>query len=200
MIRSKKIKFIGVLCVTFLAGILFIAMLGIAFWGVGKDNSLAGTNVERDRSIFPVRIRIPKLGIDAPIEEVGITGSGEMAVPSTYEAVGWYVYGAIPGEKGNSVLAGHLDTALGRPAVFWELKKISLGDNFFVEKNNGIMDEFVVVRMEEFDYQADVAVRNEIFGPNNDESKIYLITCTGRWIREARSYDKRLVVTAVPKI
>ena len=35
------------------------------------------------------------------------------------EDVGWYELGARPGEAGNGVIAGHLDTDRGAPAAFF---------------------------------------------------------------------------------
>src|SRR5215218_8830716 len=38
----------------------------------------------------PVRIRLPALGVDAPVAPVGIDDQGQMAVPLDVATVGWY--------------------------------------------------------------------------------------------------------------
>src|SRR3989338_4745845 len=52
----------------------------------------------------PLRIQIPSLGIDAKVQEVGITKTYSMGVPSNFQDVGWYKYGPVPGHVGSAVI------------------------------------------------------------------------------------------------
>ena len=63
------------------------------------------------------RLRIPDIGVDAPIDAVGLTPHGDLATPADVSHVGWYRAGSLPGAPGSSVIDGHLDWYSG-PAVF----------------------------------------------------------------------------------
>src|SRR6185437_12791823 len=49
---------------------------------------------------LPVRVRIPRIGVDAPIETVGLEANGTMGTPQSFSDVGWYGYGPTPGQAG----------------------------------------------------------------------------------------------------
>ncbi len=140
---------------------------------------------------LPVRLRIPSLKIDAPIMGVGLTRTGDMDVPRSGSQVGWYALGARPGEAGNAVIAGHLDTALGTPAVFWNLNDLSEKDDVFVLDDFGHEYHFQVVKS--VVYNAREAPLQQIFGASIAKN-LQLITCNGAWQADEKSYDKRLVV------
>ncbi|HAS13191.1 MAG TPA: hypothetical protein DCS55_22175, partial [Acidimicrobiaceae bacterium] len=53
-------------------------------------------------------LSLPVIGVDgAPVEPVGVEPNGEMEIPPA-EEVGWYRFGAAPGESGSAVLAAHI--------------------------------------------------------------------------------------------
>ena len=58
----------------------------------------------------PVRVRLPALGVDAPVTPVGVDDRGRMDVPFDIRTVGWYRFGPGPGATtGSAVLSGHVD-------------------------------------------------------------------------------------------
>ena len=61
----------------------------------------------------PVRLEIPAIQVDAFIELVGLTPQDAMDVPKGWMNAGWYHKGFRPGEAGNAVIAGHLDSSTG---------------------------------------------------------------------------------------
>ena len=69
------------------------------------------------------RIVIPRIGIDVPVVDVGVTASGEMETAAF--AVGRLSFTPQAGEDGNVVLAGH-DDILGE--VFRRLPELREGD------------------------------------------------------------------------
>ncbi len=138
----------------------------------------------------PLRLRIPAHGIDAPVEPVGLTERGNMDIPQSAFSVGWYEHGFVPGDTGNAVLAGHRDTALGTPGIFWALSGMQPGEIIVVETENGPL-KFRVTRTEAFPY--DRAPMQEIFGAASGRY-LNLITCIGQWNRQ--TYDRRLVIFA----
>lgn len=140
---------------------------------------------------FPSRLHIPKIDIDAKVQHVGVTRSGNMAAPNNFTDVGWYKYGTAPGLQGSAVIAGHVDNALGTPAVFYELKELEINDDIFVVRADGKKLHYKVIDKEVYEY--DKSPTKKIF---NDTSGKYLnlITCQGEWVPEAKSARYRLVV------
>src|SRR5438034_2954324 len=61
----------------------------------------------------PTRMTIPKLGVDAVVEAVGVAADGTMAVPSSPDRVAWYQPGVRPGDAGDALFDGHLDWGTG---------------------------------------------------------------------------------------
>lgn len=135
-------------------------------------------------------LSIPSIGVDAQIQAVGRAQSGNMAVPTNFADVGWYRHGPLPGESGNAVIAGHLDTGRGKPAVFYNLKDLRVGESVFVVKG-GERLEFKVREIALVDYYNPPL--EKIFGPS-DSPQLNIITCDGTWIPEQKTYDQRLVV------
>src|SRR5690606_31050988 len=60
----------------------------------------------------PVRVKVPRIGIDAEIIPVGLNERRELVVPSLDKPhlTGWYELGPSPGEVGNAVVVGHVDS------------------------------------------------------------------------------------------
>lgn len=141
----------------------------------------------------PVRLLIPAIGVNAPIEAVGVTSAGELAIPTQnpWEHVGWYKSGPRPGERGSSVIDGHLNRPGGYPAVFWRLRDLHVGDQVMAIDVSGKTFRFRVIRTALYSPQ-DAPIQ-EIFG---DESGTYLnlITCAGDWIPSQHQTNLRLVI------
>lgn len=140
---------------------------------------------------LPDKLLIPKLGIEASVQHLGVTKTGNMAAPNNLTDVSWYELGTTPGKVGSAVMAGHVDNALSLPAIFYELPKLEIGDDVYVVDGDGKKLHFRVRQKELYRYDQAPAVR--IF---NDATGIYLnlITCQGEWVPAARSAENRLVV------
>ncbi|MGO4343920.1 class F sortase [Paenibacillus sp. MCAF9] len=142
--------------------------------------------------IVPAKLSIPALEIDAIIDPVSITENGQMDVPSSTKRVGLLSNGILPGMVGNSVIDGHVDSHTG-PAVFYRLKNIKLGDLISIRSKEDCTIDFIVESIEIF--KTSEAPLSKIFGPA-DESRLNLITCTGKFNRKNQEYLERLVVFA----
>jgi len=155
-----------------------------------ENTSLAfDSNIQFD---IPVRLKIPKIDVDANINPMGITQDGAMEAPVGGKDVGWYKYGAFPGEEGTAVIAGHFGRwKNGDGSVFDRLSSLNEGDIFYVEDKNGITISFKVREIRNFDPEADSA---EVFSSTDGKSHLNLITCQGAWNKETKSYPARLVV------
>ena len=142
---------------------------------------------------FTKRLTIPSLKIDAKIQDVGITRKGNISTPNNFFDVGLYKYGVFPGDMGSAIIDGHVDNGFGFKAVFGNLSDIQIGADIYVETKEGVDVHFIVTGTAIYDY-TDSA---EKILSEKDNSYLKLITCTGKWIPEYRTHDKRLVVTAV---
>lgn len=140
---------------------------------------------------YPVRITIPALKIDTFVEQLGERADGSMATPTNPSNVAWYSYGAIPGENGNVVMAGHLDRADGSPAAFWNLAKLKAGDEVIVYDSIQTAYHYTVTDQQSYPYNK--APLDQIFGFDL-VSRLNLITCRGNWDRNRQTYSQRLVV------
>ncbi|OXS63654.1 LPXTG-site transpeptidase (sortase) family protein [Bacillus sp. V-88] len=146
--------------------------------------------VEEENKIKPTFLSIPKLGLEAPIKEFGLDKNGNMELPKNGKDVAWFEPGFQPGEKGNAVLAGHVDDKK-KPAVFFELKTLEPGDEIHLQGETGETLTFVV--REKIAYDKDDAPLRKIFGPS-EKRMLNLITCTGYFDHDIHNYVERLVV------
>jgi LPXTG-site transpeptidase (sortase) family protein len=140
-----------------------------------------------------VRVAVPRVGINAPVEVLTLDGRGAMQDPKTPNAVAWYDFSARPGQLGNVVLAGHVDYEKYGPAVFWRLRDLKPGDKVEVGLADGTTFNYEVESLNYYD--AATAPVKEITGPTQYEA-ITLITCGGSFDRRNLSYNQRLVVRA----
>lgn len=140
--------------------------------------------------IEPRRLRIPNLGINAAVEQVGLDSKNRMDIPRNIWNVAWYKLGPQPGQRGNAVIDGHLDGP-SSPAVFWNLNKLVPGNRIYIQDDKGQEKVFEVFDTAIYEY--DKAPLDRIFGPSND-AQLNLITCNGTFDRRTANYDKRFVV------
>lgn len=144
----------------------------------------------------PVRLRIDRISVDAPVEPYGIdTDTGQMAVPQNVRDIGWYEYGPSPGQPGSAVLAAHVDLAGKGPGVFYRLRELEPGDRVSVSYDDGAVVAFVVQARVQYD--KDELPLDTLFS-RDGEPVLTLITCGGGFSESTRSYDSNVVVYAVP--
>lgn len=139
----------------------------------------------------PMRLTIPAINVNAAVQRVGVTQSGEMEIPSNTVDVGWFYPGPRPGEKGSAVIAGHFNGENGDAGVFVDLYKLKKGDKLYIEDDTGATTSFVVRESRLYD----PGYAEEVFSVN-DRAHLNLITCDGVWDGTKKSYTKRLVVFA----
>ncbi len=146
---------------------------------------------EQTNAGLPVRLKIPRIHVDASVEYVGLTPDGAMGVPTDPDTVAWFNLGPRPGETGSAVIDGHFGWKDGIPAVFDNVHKLHKGDMLSVEDKNGVTTTFVVRELRLYD-QHENAV--DVFSSSDGKAHLNLITCTGVWNKNQKSYSERLVV------
>ncbi len=139
----------------------------------------------------PAHLAIPVINLSAAIENVGLTKKGAMSVPKNTNNVGWFSLGYRPGEVGNAVLTGHVDTLWLRPAVFAKLNILKIGDELTVTDQQSHAFTFIVRKVAS--YNVNELPLATIFG-TAPVPQLNLITCSGKWSWKIATYTERTVV------
>ncbi len=169
-------------------GVLMCLLVSLGTTGAAADDVMV-----RDAGA-PVRLKIPAINVDAPIEDVGLTPDGAMDTPKDFHDTAWYQLGPRPGEQGNAVIAGHVDR-VGGEAVFWDLRQLTPGDEIIVISDDGITHHFAVTGLQK--YALDTAPLTEIFG-STDGIHLNLVTCDAQspFDRASGKYGGHVLVRA----
>ena len=141
----------------------------------------------------PIRLLVPKISVNAAIENVGVASDGSMDIPKGPNDVAWFQFGPRPGEVGSAVIAGHFGWKNNTPAVFDDIDTLKKGDLLVVEDDTGATTTFIVREIRLFDPKADA---EEVFHSSDGKAHLNLVTCEGVWDTVSKSYSKRLVVFA----
>ncbi len=142
-------------------------------------------------SAVATRMTIPRIGVDAPLVDIGITSDGYMDTPGGPGPVGWYQHSARPGEVGNAVFTGHVDYIRSGPAVFWNLSRLEAGDLLSIAVVDGRALEYRVTSVTSYTLSA--LDMTAVLAPGAGET-VTLITCGGAF--SGGEYDHRVVVRA----
>lgn len=141
----------------------------------------------------PVRLRIPVVGVDAPIMKLGLDEAGALEVPPADRPnlAGWYADGPAPGEAGTAVVAGHVDTPTGR-AVFFPLGAVTKGSTVEIARGDGRIAVFSVDAVEVY-AKSEFPTKKVYRG--SAEPQLRLITCGGGYSKDT-GYLGNVVVYA----
>lgn len=139
-----------------------------------------------DPSEYPARLLMPSIKLDTQIQEVGVTPSGEIDVPSGNSmSVVWYRYGPIPGEVGSAVMDAHVY------AAFRKLRYLKVGSDVYVVNKGGEKMHFRVT--DSRIYTLEEMPLEGIFN-NYNGRHLNFITCARKFIPSLDTYSHRLVV------
>jgi len=142
----------------------------------------------------PVKIRIPGIGVNAPVMKVGRDADGTVQVPplAEHNLTGWYRYGPSPGQRGPAVILGHVDSATGI-SVFYYLKNMHAGDKVLVTLADGKVAAFAVDGLQRV--AKDAFPTASVYGKSGDPS-LRLITCGGPFDQATGHYTDNIIVYA----
>ncbi|TDB84184.1 class F sortase [Actinomadura sp. KC216] len=143
----------------------------------------------------PKTISIAKLGVTAPVSQLGLRPDGRIEEPplSRPNLTGWYKLGPTPGENGPSVILGHVD-ANKKQAVFYRLKELEPGDQIQVARQDGTTATFAVTSKQDVDKNA--FPHKKVFAESLDYSSLRLVTCGGAFDNSTGHYKNNLIVYA----
>jgi hypothetical protein len=144
----------------------------------------------------PTRVRVPALGIDAPVTPsvVGLA-SGALATPTDIRRAGWWSDGAAPGAPTGAILmAGHVDSARRGAGAFFRLRSARRGETIQVTTRDRATRTYRVVSVRAYPKES---LPTDVFS-RRGPARLVLVTCGGPFDRRSGRYRDNVVVTAVP--
>ncbi len=127
----------------------------------------------------PAVLEIPAIGVRTELLKLGLRENGSLEVPQddgNGAPASWYNGSPTPGERGPSVMLGHVNSPNGRGGVFADLRKLSAGAEINVSRADGSIAVFTVERGAL--YSKNDFPTLEVYG-NTAGSELRLITCDG---------------------
>lgn len=142
---------------------------------------------------IPKHIRIPAIGVDAHIQQVGFVTpeSNEMGAPTNFTDVAWFSKGPKPGAVGSAVITGHLSGKHIPKGVFYDLRQLQADDEVIILDENDSAFIFRVVAVKTYNYADDTS---DIFRSQDGNKHLNLITCAGDWVADKALFNQRTVV------
>ena len=144
----------------------------------------------------PVRVTVPRVGIDAQVIRVGLASNGAVGVPPIGDALkaAWYDRGPTPGQTGPAVIDAHVDSMKlpTHRAAFYPLGEVRPGDQVEVTRADGSVAEFTVDSVEMVSKRTFPTAK--VYGPLNYPG-LRLITCGGAF-RKGEGYLDNVIVYA----
>ncbi len=159
-----------------------------------KKPSAAATKAYSVAPDAPRYITISKLGVHSRILQEGQKADGSMNVPGNIYDAGWYSASSKPGDKTNAamLIGGHVSGPT-QPGVFKNISKLVAGDKIEVERGDGKVFTYAVVRNQTYD-AGNVDMNSAMRSTDESKPGLNLITCTGKVV--GHEYMQRIVVYA----
>lgn len=127
----------------------------------------------------PVTLVIPSIGVTSELLHLGLEENGSLQVPQDTgngAPASWYNGSPTPGERGPSVILGHVNALGGHTGVFADLQKLKNSDQITVTRADGSTAAFAVYRGALYSKNSFPTI--EVYG-NTQASELRLITCDG---------------------
>jgi hypothetical protein len=140
----------------------------------------------------PLRIEIPVLHVSAPVMRLGLNGDGTVQVPplANHNLAGWYDRSVTPGQRGSSVILGHVDSYTGI-SVFFYIKNLRPGNEIKIVRADGATATFAVDGVQKV--EKSTFPTHAIYG-NVSYPSLRLITCGGPFDAGTGQYLDNIVV------
>ena len=160
----------------------------------GKDETEPGADALARYQVepsLPRAIYIDKAHVRARVLPMSLNPDSSIQAPINIHDAGWYTASVRPGEKGAMLIDGHA-SGPSRKGLFAYIDTLSLGDEVVIERGDGTKLTYEVVHKTEVPVeQVDMQQALEVY--QGDEG-LNLITCSGHWLREQKTFDKRTLI------
>jgi sortase (surface protein transpeptidase) len=143
---------------------------------------------------LPVKLEIDVIDVARfPVRQVGLEPDGQMEVPDETE-IGWYRYGAAPGEEGATVLAAHVSWNR-TSGPFAQLGRVEPGAKVALTLDDGTVRHYEVIERAVY---GKLGLPGDRLWRRTGPEELVLITCGGEYNSRTRRYAENIVVYAVP--
>lgn len=150
---------------------------------------LSSYKVEADA---PRILTIDKLGLAARVKPLGLNNDNSIQSPKNIYDAGWYTSSSKPGQAGAMFVDGHASGST-RQGLFAYLDTLKVGDTVGVEKGDGEQLTYKVVHVATIPLTS-IDMSSILVPYPGVSNGLNLMTCTGRWMKDAETLDKRVVV------
>jgi sortase (surface protein transpeptidase) len=138
----------------------------------------------------PVRLRIPAIGVDSSLMDLGLKSDGTLETPPSGFPAGWFTGAPTPGQIGPAIIVGHVRYVT--PGVFARLTDLRPDDQILVKRRDGSTARFRVTHLAHFAKAA--FPTKKVYG-NIDHAGLRLITCGGL-DATSNTFEENVVVFA----
>lgn len=216
--KNKQIEYLRTFVI--IVGVLALLMLGFLAYkemtkqaavtapiasGAGSDNAdvvkeasdetqvaVNALNTYKVAADEPRMLTIKSLQISARIKPMNVNSIGAIAAPVNIYDSGWYTGSAKPGTYGAMFIDGHASGAT-RKGLFAYIDTLKNGNEVSIERGDGQVLTYKVVHVETVSKEL-VDMKKVLRTYNGVKEGLNLMTCTGTWIKNERTYDKRAIV------
>jgi hypothetical protein len=131
-----------------------------------------------------------------PVQATGVRADGQMDLPPDPGVIGWYQFGALPGDPaGSAVLGGHVDSVELGTGPLARLADVPVGAEVVVTGGDGTPVRYEVASVQRI--QKAALPTDVLFAPDGPP-QLAIVTCGGRYLPDAGGYEDNVVVLAVP--
>ncbi len=144
---------------------------------------------------FPRYVRIPAIGVNARVRQVGLNSENKLQSPANVFDVGWYNRSARPGSEGTMLVTAHV-SGPSIAGVFGNLHKLQPGNLIEIEQGSGKKVQYKVVvakQIEDGEFELSQAMR----AVDPAKPSLNLVTTKPLFNPITNKHDPRVVVFAV---
>lgn len=189
---------------------LVLALTGLRSQSSGELVLDAPPTVTACRAGVPTRMTIPALGVDAPVEHLGLerrgpadaSGQPPLGAPVDQRKAGWYAAGPKPGSGTGTVLTnGH--TYRDGSAIFKEdfAERVAVGQQVDLVLDNGSTCRYRITtvwrNVDAVSGYPQLVASQHLYDQQGPE-RLFIETCGGPWLESARMFKDINVVLATP--
>lgn len=144
---------------------------------------------------LPKYLRIPKLKVEARVQRLSAKTNSDLSAPTNIFDIGWYENSVKPGEDGAVLLDGQV-TGPTKHGVFYSLGDLHAGDKIEIERGDGQLFHYTVVRSQVYDADK-VDMNATLRSAIPDRPGLNLISYSNRFDVRANKFESRLVIFAI---
>ncbi len=161
----------------------------------GRDEQEVETSAIDSYAVAPDLPRvltIKKLNLKARVLPLSVNTDGSLQAPLNIYDSGWYTGSAKPGAVGATFIDAHASGPT-REGLFAYLDTLNKGDELSVELGDGKVLTYRVVHTESVPLEG-IDMKKVLLPYGTTQRGLNLMTCTGTWVADKKTYDHRAVV------